>query len=554
MFASLREVVYSAAAPLRPSMYVENDYDFIAPAPNPPRAPYAPRVPAQRRQPVHTFAQVITPRRPEGHPAVPLTPFQGETIEHHFVDPLPQTHPQNRQQGPERSHFLRAETVSEYGTIQSVPQPPSEHRGTPFYDDGFPNNPPSSPSTSTFQGGGRRPPGGPPPPGGRPEDGWPSDYPGRNPRHREPPRAFHSPPGPPDDGPPDGYDVASHGHLPDDGRPFNVYVERQTGPRVAKAKAREPDRFTGKDPRKIQTFILQCIIFFQNDTDAYPNDAIKINTAVSYFEGLALEWISPFLFHDPKPAMLTDWTTFMKGLHDMFGDRNVPLVAARTLEKLSMKDNHHVQKYMIDFAQWAPLTGYNDIALANLFYNGLPDRLKDRICEHGRPSEFTALRNLALQFDARHWERQNETSQTSRANTATSAPNNTAKDFKPKAQTNTPATPNSSPPEKPKPKIPSNQLNSSGRLTEDEKQRRRDKSLCMYCGSPEHARAVCPLAPPPRPTNTPASEASKSTTTQTRTTTSTNNSRVGRVVISVPADPPALLEAIDEEPEASENP
>ncbi len=121
---------------------------------------------------------------------------------------------------------------------------------------------------------------------------------------------------------------------------------------------------------------------------------------------------------------------------------------------------------------------------------GLPDRLKDRICEHGRPSEFVELRSLALALDGRHWERHSEMSgsrnasisqsspvaSTPRINTTASSPSTT---FKPSTNQNT----------KPdRPKIPGNQVTSSGHLTEEEKQRRRDLKLCMYCGSNEHLR------------------------------------------------------------------
>lgn len=269
--------------------------------------------------------------------------------------------------------------------------------------------------------------------------------------------------------------------------------------RIHKAHAREPDRFTGKDPKKVSTFILQCIIFFQNDIDAYPNERIKINTAISYFEGLALDWVSPLILLRPTPAILTDWVSFTRGLTEMFGDRHVAVHAARYIDKLTMKDNQRAQRYIIEFAQHAPLTGYNEVALSNAFYNGLPDRLKDRICEVGRPTEFTALRALALNLDDRYWERQSELGSSSKTTTG-SPPSNRDTTTKPQSSSTTssqskPASSNK--PANDKPKIPGNQVTTSGKLTEEEKQRRRDRNLCMYCGSDAHLRPACPLVGPP---------------------------------------------------------
>ncbi len=241
----------------------------------------------------------------------------------------------------------------------------------------------------------------------------------------------------------------------------------------------------------------------------------------------------------------------------MFGDKNIARVAARNLEAVTMKDSHHAQRYIIDFAQWAPLTGYNDVALANQFYKGLPDRLKDRICEHGRPSEFVELRSLALcprrttlgtsfrdvRLQKRVHFQSSPVASTPRINTAASSSSTT---FKPSTNPNT----------KPdRPKIPGNQVTSSGHLTEEEKQRRRDRNLCMYCGSNEHLRPACPLTGPPRESNKPRPPPTTSTSTSKPATTTTGSSsgstRVGRIVLTVPADPPASIETIEETPDDS---
>ena len=50
--------------------------------------------------------------------------------------------------------------------------------------------------------------------------------------------------------------------------------------------------------------------------------------------------------------------------------------------------------------------------------------------------------------------------------------------------------------------IPPNILDSSGRLTQEEKDRRRHENLCGYCGAPGHFAANCPKRS--RPPNTKA--------------------------------------------------
>jgi len=295
-----------------------------------------------------------------------------------------------------------------------------------------------------------------------------------------------------------------------------------------------------------------------NDLEAYPDDRQKINTAISFFEGLTLDWINPFLLMAPIPPILTDWSLFVKGLNDMFGDPNVPLNAARTLEHLSMADNHLAQKYVIDFAHWAPLTGYNEIALANMFYNGLPSRLKDKISETGRPSDFVGLRNLTLSLDRRYWERQAELSRSPKTHQSTSSSQTGGKASEQKTQSNPPQSTSStrqpsaprqnSKPQETKPSI----LNSAGRLTEEEKQRRKDNNLCAFCGASDHARPACPKVGPPRPPQNQQNNrsANNNQSKPTPSNQSSTGSRVGRATVTIPAqtDPPASIETVPTTP------
>ena len=88
-------------------------------------------------------------------------------------------------------------------------------------------------------------------------------------------------------------------------------------------------------------------------------------------------------------------------------------------------------------------------------------------------------------------------------------------------------------------------LNSAGHLTPEQRQERFDKKLCMYCGGAGHMRANCPIAPPMRDNPRAKTETTKTTTTQSSTTP-----RVGRVVITVPADEPtptATIAPVEEE-------
>lgn len=300
---------------------------------------------------------------------------------------------------------------------------------------------------------------------------------------------------------------------------------------------REPDIFNGRDATKVETFILQCIIYFQADPDSFADDRTKVIFAISYLEDAALQWIRPFLLRFQPDPILESWAMFSQGLHSMFGDKNMTIKAAQKIKKLAMKENHRIARYIIDFNYLSALTGYNEAALCDQFYTGLAARIKDGMMLYGRPTDLTTMRNLSAQLDDRYWERQAETPDhpPTKATTNTFPSNNRAANSSSGAQTT--AKPDA------QPKKVNPQITTAGKLTEEEKQRRRDQNLCMYCGSDQHLRQQCPLAPnnqqgraPPSSQPTPNRQSSQKrepapSSSYPAANTSTN--RVGRAAFTL---------------------
>src|SRR6266436_4430154 len=109
---------------------------------------------------------------------------------------------------------------------------------------------------------------------------------------------------------------------------------------------------------------------------------------------------------------MNDYQEFVKelqtnfGPYDPMGDTEVQLMT------LEMKDGHRINKYVVEFNRHASqLHGYGESALRRLFYDGLPERIKDDITRVGKPSTLAELRNLSQTFDARYWERKSEVTQ-----------------------------------------------------------------------------------------------------------------------------------------------
>ena len=84
-------------------------------------------------------------------------------------------------------------------------------------------------------------------------------------------------------------------------------------------KAKEPNTFDGSNPKKLNNFILLCNLYFRSSS-AYSTDSTKVNFALSYLRGTALEYFElTILDSEEVPDWMDDWSAFVRNLHTQFG-------------------------------------------------------------------------------------------------------------------------------------------------------------------------------------------------------------------------------------------
>jgi len=273
----------------------------------------------------------------------------------------------------------------------------------------------------------------------------------------------------------------------------------------SRAKVCEPDTFDGTDPKKLRTFLVQCELCFQDRAKAFCLDRAKVTFAQSYLKGMTLEWFEPDLLNSgdlaDRPRWMDSWVHFVAELQSTFGPHDPIADAEHQLEHLRMKDAHRVTRYIVDFNRLASqVQDYGDGVLRRLFYSGLPDRLKDEIARVGKPLTLHGLRALCQEINARYWERKDEISRTTKTQ-STSSPTKSSNSGQEKSKTGNPS---SSANSSGSSKATSNQSSSGSRpdltnklgkdrkLTADERKRRLDNNLCMFCGGTGHFADNCP--------------------------------------------------------------
>jgi len=274
----------------------------------------------------------------------------------------------------------------------------------------------------------------------------------------------------------------------------------------SKPKLREPDPFDGSDSRKLRTFILQCKLNFRDRPDMFKSDTDKVNYMLSYLKGSALDCFEPALLDPNEPQWLSNFTLFIEELEANFGTYDPVGEAEAELEALRMHDSHQATKYFIKFQQLASRVQWGEAALRRQAYNGLAKRIKDDMVHHDKPNTLAGLRKLVQAIDARYWERRNEVSRETRASGSSGnksepksdsnkSDNKSGKGFSKQKNTNSGSTQGKgSTSEQKKAPTPdlSSKLGKDGKLTPQERQRRLDNKLCLFCGTSGHVAKDCP--------------------------------------------------------------
>lgn len=287
---------------------------------------------------------------------------------------------------------------------------------------------------------------------------------------------------------------------------ITLLAQSVSRPRTNNSKVREPDTFDGSDSKKLRSFLVLCQLNFNDRPTAFRSDQTKVNYALSYLKGTALDWFEPDLLAIQDGGYPPDWyddyPAFVKELRDNFGPHDPVGDAEADLENLRMRDNQRITKYLVDFNRHASQVKWGPAALRHQLYRGLPSRLKDEIARVGKPDSLAELRTLAQSIDARYWERRTEvsreTSSSTQKTTQNSSNSNQEKKNNSSSSSSKPAASSSSSSHPPKHKntsTPASDLSSKlgkdGKLTKEERQRRFDNNLCLFCGGTGHTAKEC---------------------------------------------------------------
>jgi hypothetical protein len=240
-------------------------------------------------------------------------------------------------------------------------------------------------------------------------------------------------------------------------------------------KVKTPDVFDG-DRKTCRDFLNQVELIFTLCPRRYPTDTVKVGFIGTLLVGRALSWFS--LFWEQQNVVLNNSNDFIGYFRETFDDLDKEFTAGLAIKCLR-QGKTSVLQYTNEFRQLAGDLGWNEKALIAQYRWGLSDEIKDMLLHHDHPNSLQEAIQVATRIENRLREHQLELRS---GESRITKPHSFRK---PQVLVK--------PQEGP---VPMELGHSSrGPLTMQERQRRREQGLCLYCGSDKHFRRDCPVAP-----------------------------------------------------------
>uniref|UniRef100_A0A9J8C3D9 Retrotransposon gag domain-containing protein n=1 Tax=Cyprinus carpio carpio TaxID=630221 RepID=A0A9J8C3D9_CYPCA len=236
-----------------------------------------------------------------------------------------------------------------------------------------------------------------------------------------------------------------------------------------------PENYSG-EPNYCRTLITKCSMHFSLQPRTFETEESKVAFVLTLLSGRAALWgTAVWENRDPCCASFHSLSEEMKRVFDRAAAGKE---AARELTELK-QGNLSVADYSIRFRTLAAACKWNEEAQWDMFLHGLADRVHKEIYLLELPTSLNGLIDLALRMDARI-ERLGAhacpTRLPSTLESGSSSRENTVGpvfDHEPMQV-------------------------GRARLTREERERRRSRGLCLYCGGSGHFLLSCPVKEPAR--------------------------------------------------------
>lgn len=218
-------------------------------------------------------------------------------------------------------------------------------------------------------------------------------------------------------------------------------------------------------------FLLQCTLSFEMQPHLFPTERSKIGFIITHLQGKALRWAETIW--DQGGTVTQTAQSFIQHFKEVFGK---PPYDSSISDQLFLlrQSNLPIKEYALQFRTLAAASGWNERALLSAYRQGLEPHLRLQMAAY---DDSLGLENF-IQHSIRCAARMQHC--LPELVTETRQSPFTPRFADPRLQETTPEP---------------MQLDQS-RLSAQERARRFNLGLCMYCGEKGHLRSNCPVRPP----------------------------------------------------------
>ncbi len=228
-----------------------------------------------------------------------------------------------------------------------------------------------------------------------------------------------------------------------------------------------PEVYAG-DPNLCRAFLMKCSLFFSLQPLTFATEASKVALVLMLLSGKAALW-RPEVWENCHPCC-SSFRSLSQEMRRVFDRALVGREAARMLADLRQGEQS-VSDYSIQFRTLAAECEWNERAQWDMFLHGLADRIQREIDVVELPHGLDELVDLALRVDARLQQRDLR----GRRKLTPRYPFLDTDDTVSRSSVDEPM-----------------QVGRA-RLSREERDRRRMRGLCLYCGAAGHFLVSCPV-------------------------------------------------------------
>ena len=263
-------------------------------------------------------------------------------------------------------------------------------------------------------------------------------------------------------------------------------TEGRTGEREDREeKVNEIASLSGENRKELRGWKVQLVLKMAGKPRAFNTEQKKLRYAVGCLRGIALAQLMPHCDEISGEVKLKSLKSLVDLLDLAFGDQDKAATAKRELLRLKQRDREFSQ-YYAEFQRYVADVKWNVEAQLDALRNGLSNELKDSLQHTEIPEDLVEFVKLCSKRDSQIRARTDER-KSGRWEGGYKKPDPT---------TNTTSAPETAPAGTVAGyhgHAPMDLSAVKGRkITPEERKRRREGGLCMYCGDSRHFAASCP--------------------------------------------------------------